>query len=48
MEGTSAIVIGTEWDEYATANYRELRGLMNRDKALFYDLRSITNSEYIK
>eukprot|EP00347_Sterkiella_histriomuscorum_P009440 403341205 len=48
VEGTSAIVIGTEWDEYVTANYREFRGLMKQDKAVFYDLRSIVDQEVIK
>lgn len=48
ITGTSAIVIGTEWDEYITANYRELRGMMNKDKAVFYDLRSIVDHNLIK
>lgn len=39
-KNTSAIVIGTEWDEYQNCNYRQLRDMMNKDQAFFFDLRS--------
>lgn len=45
VTNSHAIVIGTEWDEYTTVNYRELRGLMNKDRALFFDFRSIVDIE---
>lgn len=48
VTNASAIVIGTEWDEYVNCNYRELRGIMNPEKALFFDLRSIIDVETIK
>lgn len=45
VTNSQAIVIGTEWDEYVTANYREFRGLMNKNKALFFDFRSIVDTQ---
>lgn len=48
VTNASAIVIGTEWDEYITCNYRELRGMMKQDAALFFDLRSIVDVDTVK
>jgi UDP-glucose 6-dehydrogenase len=47
VTNSSAIVIGTDWDEYYSANYRELRSLMNKDRAILYDLRSNIDSSHI-
>lgn len=43
-----AIIIGTEWDEYISANYRNLRDKMNKDRALLFDMRSIIDADKIK
>ena len=39
----SAVVVGTEWDEYANLDFSELRKIMNPDQACFFDLRSYLN-----
>ena len=46
--GASAIVVGTEWDEYQTLDYEDIRKIMKPDQALFFDLRSYLNVEKIQ
>lgn len=48
VENSSALIIGTEWDEYLNANYRDIRSKMNKDRAILYDLRAILDPVYIK
>ena len=45
---SNAIIIGTEWDEYQTTNYRNIRDKMNKDRALLFDFRSIIDMESVK
>ncbi|CDW90032.1 udp-glucose 6-dehydrogenase-like [Stylonychia lemnae] len=47
VKDSNAIIIGTDWDEYITTNYRNMRDQMNNDKALFFDLRSIIDQQAI-
>ena len=47
-DGSSAIIVVTEWDEYACVDYSKIRKTMNSDRALFFDLRSYLNVEKIK
>ncbi|CDW82077.1 uridine diphosphate glucose dehydrogenase [Stylonychia lemnae] len=48
VANSNAIIIGTEWDEYITTNYRNIRDQMNQSRALFFDLRSIVDEEPLK
>jgi len=43
VTGASAIIVGTEWDEYANLDYAEVRKIMNPDMACLFDLRSYLN-----
>ena len=46
VQNAQAIVVATEWDEYNTSNqnYRQLRDIMNPEKALLFDFRSMVDT----
>lgn len=49
VTNSSAIVICTEWDEYATCNYRHFKELMKQDENVHvFDFRSIIDPELIR
>ena len=48
MAGASAIVVGTEWDEYQTLDFEDIRKIMSPDTTFFFDLRSYLNVEQIQ
>ena len=48
VENSSALIIGTEWDDYVHANYRDIRNRMNKNRAILYDLRAILDPVHIK
>ena len=48
VENSSALIIGTEWDDYGHAYNRDIRNRMNKDRAILNDIRAILVPTHIK
>ncbi|MFC1644675.1 UDP-glucose dehydrogenase family protein [Patescibacteria group bacterium] len=47
-EGTDAIVLMTEWNEFRALDFEKIKGLMNTGKPVFIDLRNVYDPEVVK